>query len=103
MKTVNIDEIQKQINIMNLENQTKFFIELKEFNQKLDSYIDNNEYENIIKTISDKGFLSCVTTLGITKERYIDLLLSYINNDDILKNNIINTHFKDFDRGIING
>jgi len=93
IKNDSIIEIQKQIESNNLDNQKNFFVCLKDFTTKLDEYISNKDYEKLIQVVADKGFLSCITVLGITKDRYLELLLSYLNCDDDFKNIIINIYF----------
>ena len=68
---------------------------VEQFSKELDTYINEKEYEKIIKNVSNKGFISCVSVAKTNKETYENMIIARIKEDEEFKNLIKENYFKE--------
>ena len=90
---VDIDTLRVEINNINNENRDNFIESLSKFIEEFDKLIINEDYNSIIKRLPNKGFISSVTNLGLTKERYLKFLVLSLNENIEFRNKIISNNF----------
>lgn len=90
---VDIDTLRVEINNINNENRDNFIESLSKFIEEFDKLIINEDYNSIIKRLPNKGFISSVTNLGLTKERYLKFLFLSLNENIEFRNKIISNNF----------
>lgn len=91
-----IEDLNNKILEMNKNNQKKLGGILKNFIEDLEKSLDSRDYESIIKYYPNKGFVSCLSTLGITYQRYITWIEELLNTDLEFKKVIKDKIFEDF-------
>ena len=89
----NLEKVKSGIETINSDNNDKFIKMLTEFVEELDKILDNNDYDKLIMNLPNKGFISCITCMEITKERYMNILLSAIKENNIFRTKIIKNYF----------
>lgn len=89
-----IDELKKTFRENSENNINTFVNKLEIFISDVNKYIDEKDYDNILKFCSNKGFLSTLkSSIGINEDAYMVLLLEKIQNDKNFKEKIIKDNF----------
>ncbi len=89
------DNLENSIDIMNRKNKEKLIKSVEQFSKDLDRYINEEKYEEIIKSVSNKGFISCVSVAKTNKETYENMIIARIKEDEEFKNLIKENYFKE--------
>ena len=93
---IDVENVDNEIDRINDENKTKFLYEFEQFISSLDSALNNRDYEEIIRSYPNKGFISCLSNLGISKDIYFSWVIHSIVEDEDFRNSIINCLFGNF-------
>ena len=91
-----IKEFSKKIDLMNGENKSNFIQVFDDFIEKLDKTLDARDYDTIVRNYPDKGFISCLSNFGITKDLYLSWVIDSFKTDVEFKENVICELFDDF-------
>lgn len=91
-----INNIRSQIDNMNNSNKNDFIAQLEIFKNDLETTLNSENYDNIVKKYPNKSFFSCLNTLGINKDLYLKWVINSISTDIEFKEKINRELFDNF-------
>lgn len=89
------DKLEESIDIVNERNKKKLIKKVEIFSENLNLYIEEKQYEEIIRNVSSKEFISEVKVAKINKETYINMVIARIKEDENFRNMIKNNYFEE--------
>jgi len=91
-----VKEFSDQIDLMNKENKDNFMQVFENFIEELNKTLESKDYDMIVKKYPNKGFVSCLSKFGITKDLYLSWVMDLLKNDVIFKQKVTKELFDDF-------
>lgn len=92
----NLEKFSNKIDLMNEENKNKFLKIFEDFIKELGNTLESKNYDTIIRKYPNKGFVSCLSYFGVTKDLYLSWTMDSLKKDVEFKQKVIHELFDDF-------
>ena len=92
----NNENLKNTINNINRKNEDALLEKLNSFCDNLNNNLKDRNYDRIIKEYPNKGYISCISELGIDEDTYIYWILESIKVDKDFKDSIKKEFFLNY-------